>query len=313
MKKVLLAAAAVVALPAIAQAQDVQSPGFYIGAEGGLNWLFNTTILGVNVSPQTGWAAGGKIGYDFLGPRIEVEGMYRQNNTGASFPGRAINGQISQVSAMANFLYDFNAFGNFVPYIGAGAGVGFVDGDGNISSTVFAFQGILGIGYNFSPNLRFNIDGRYFGTTNPQVAGFGWNNNNASLIASVQVKFGAAPAPPPPPPPAVAPPSFMVFFDWDRSNLSQQALVTIKQAADAFKSKGSARITATGHTDTSGPEAYNMALSLRRANAVKDALVRDGVPAQAITVIGRGETQLLVPTGDGVREPQNRRVEIVVQ
>jgi OOP family OmpA-OmpF porin len=111
----------------------------------------------------------------------------------------------------------------------------------------------------------------------------------------------------------VAPPSFMVFFDWDRSNLSAQALATIQQAANAFKTKGNARITATGHTDTSGPEAYNMALSLRRANAVKDALVRDGVPAQAITVIGKGETGLLVQTADGVREPQNRRVEIVIQ
>jgi outer membrane protein OmpA-like peptidoglycan-associated protein len=314
MKKVLLAAAAVVALPAIAQAQqDVYAPGVYLGVEGGLNWLFNTTILGVNNSPQTGWAAGGKIGYDFIGPRIEVEGMYRQNMTGVFYGNRAINGQISQVTAMANFLYDFNATGTIVPYIGAGAGVGFVDSDFNLGSTVFAYQGILGVGYNFSPNLRFNIDGRYYGTTNPQVAGFGWTNNNASLIASVQVKFGAVAAPPPPPPPAVAPPSFMVFFDWDRSNLSQQALVTIKQAADAFKAKGSARITATGHTDTSGPEAYNMALSLRRANAVKDALVREGVPPQAITVIGKGETQLLVPTGDGVREPQNRRVEIVIQ
>jgi outer membrane protein OmpA-like peptidoglycan-associated protein len=314
MKKVLLAAAAVVALPAIAQAQqDVYAPGVYFGVEGGLNWLFNTTILNQQVSPQTGWAAGGKIGYDFLGPRIEVEGLYRQNVQGNFFGNRAITGQISQVTVMANFLYDFNAFGNFVPYIGAGAGVGFVDSDYNLGSTVFAFQGILGVGYNFSPNLRFNIEGRYIGTTNPTVAGFGWSNNDAALLASVQVKFGAAPPPPPPPPPAVAPPSFMVFFDWDRSNLSQQALVTIKQAADAFKAKGSARITATGHTDTSGPEAYNMALSLRRANAVKDALVREGVPAQAITVIGRGESQLLVPTADGVREPQNRRVEIVIQ
>ena len=83
-------------------------------------------------------------------------------------------------------------------------------------------------------------------------------------------------------------------------------------AQPAFKSSRTDR-TATGHTDTSGPESYNMALSLRRANAVKDALVRDGVPAQAIVVIGKGESQPLTPTGDGVREPQNRRVEIVAQ
>ncbi len=129
------------------------------------------------------------------------------------------------------------------------------------------------------------------------------------VFSAVWLLAACASEPPPPPPPqpaAVAPPSFMVFFDWDRSNLSQQALVTIKQAADAFKTRGSAQITATGHTDTSGPEAYNMALSLRRANAVKDALAREGVPAPAITVVGKGETQLLVPTGDGVREPQNR-------
>jgi len=108
------------------------------------------------------------------------------------------------------------------------------------------------------------------------------------------------PAPPPPPPPP-QPQSFMVFFDWDRSNLSSQAVQTIQQAAAAFKSRGAARITATGHTDTSGPEAYNMALSLRRANAVKQQLVRDGVPDQAIQVIGRGEAGLLVQTADGVR------------
>ena len=72
-------------------------------------------------------------------------------------------------------------------------------------------------------------------------------------------------------------------------------------------------MTASGHTDTSGAEAYNMALSLRRANTVKDALVREGVPATAISVVGRGEAGLLVQTGDNVREPQNRRVEIVIQ
>jgi hypothetical protein len=104
----------------------------------------------------------------------------------------------------------------------------------------------------------------------------------------------------------------MVFFDWDRYNVSSQAAQTIGQAATAFKSRGASRVVATGHTDTSGSEAYNMALSLRRANAVKNELVRDGVPADAIQVVGKGESAPLVPTGDGVREPQNRRVEIVM-
>jgi len=133
-------------------------------------------------------------------------------------------------------------------------------------------------------------------------------------MLSLQVRFGAPAAPAAVPQAPMAPVnSYMVFFDWDRSNLSQQALATIQQAANSFKSKGSARIVATGHADRSGPENYNMALSLRRANAVKDALVRDGVPATAISVVGKGETQPLVPTADGVREPQNRRVEIVIQ
>ena len=131
----------------------------------------------------------------------------------------------------------------------------------------------------------------------------------ASLLAACS---NEPPPPPPPQPPAAQATSFMVFFDWDRYNLSPQAQSTIGQAAAAFKQTGAARVVATGHADRSGPENYNMALSLRRANAVKDALVRNGVPAGAIQVIGKGESQPLVPTADGVREPQNRRVEIVI-
>jgi outer membrane protein OmpA-like peptidoglycan-associated protein len=320
-KKALLATAAILALPAAAaNAQSIFDstgpayPGIYIGAEGGLNWLLNNQSYQMN----TGWAVGGKIGYDFVGPRVELEGLYHSNTgTGVvAFPTGYANiyGQIQQVSVMANVLYDFFPGAVVTPYVGAGAGVSFVDANiqgCNLCSTQFAYQGILGVGWNISPAMRLSVDGRYYGTTSTGQ----YFNNNIMTMLSLTYKFGQPEvAPPPPPQPAaVAPPSFMVFFDWDRANLSQQALGTIQQAAAAFKAKGNARITATGHTDTSGPESYNMALSLRRANAVKDALVRDGVPAQAITVIGKGETGLLVPTGDNVREPQNRRVEIVIQ
>jgi hypothetical protein len=135
------------------------------------------------------------------------------------------------------------------------------------------------------------------------------------IVAAAYLLGACASEPPPPPPPPPAPPppqNFMVFFDWDSSKLSDASLNVLEQARDAFKAKQSARITATGHTDTTGSDAYNMALSLRRANTVKDALVKLGVPATAITTVGRGKQGLLVQTADGVREPQNRRVEIAV-
>jgi len=295
-------------------------PGFYVGAGGGASWLLGTTTSpnGTSITSTTGWAVGGMAGYDFVGPRAELQVGYSQAYPNISIPNTAIQGKAGMLTAMANLLYDFAPASIITPYVGAGLGVGFVDSNSSLGSTVFAFQGMIGAAYNVTPQFRLMIEGRYVGTTSPSVnvPGIGnvsYNNNNLLALAGFTYKFAAPAEAPPPPAQQPQANSFMVFFDWDRSNLSQQALATISQAAAAFKQKGNARITATGHTDTSGPENYNMALSLRRANAVKDALVRNGVPATAIAVIGRGEQGLLVPTPDGVREPQNRRVEIVLQ
>jgi OmpA family len=130
----------------------------------------------------------------------------------------------------------------------------------------------------------------------------------ALLLGACETTQAVMPAPAQPPPAQVT--SYMVFYDWDRSDLSPQAVATLQQATGTFKNGGQSRINAVGYTDTSGPRDYNMALSLRRSNGVKSGLVQQGVPSDAVVATGRGEDGLLVPTADGVREPQNRRVEI---
>ena len=107
--------------------------------------------------------------------------------------------------------------------------------------------------------------------------------------------------------------SFLLFFDWDRAGMPPEAQAIVRDAAGAIKSSGTERVVVTGFTDTSGAAKYNMRLSERRAEAVKEELVRNGVPAEIITTVGRGEEVLIVPTGPGEREPQNRRVRIELQ
>ena len=129
----------------------------------------------------------------------------------------------------------------------------------------------------------------------------------------------AAEAPlPPPPQPHPAPPvtaaepqrEFQVFFDFDKSNVTAAAASVIQAAAAAVKAGNVVHLTVTGHTDTVGTAAYNQGLSERRAAAVKAELVKDGIDGGEVTTVGVGKTGLLVPTGDGVREPQNRRAVI---
>jgi outer membrane protein OmpA-like peptidoglycan-associated protein len=104
---------------------------------------------------------------------------------------------------------------------------------------------------------------------------------------------------------------FIVFFDWDRDTITNEGRQIIAQAADAYKSGAPVQIQVTGYTDRSGSAGYNQRLSERRANNVAKALAALGVPPAQMVVSGRGENDNRVPTANGVREPQNRRVEIV--
>ena len=301
-------AAALIAAPLAAQAQNL-SPGFYVGVEGGLNFIhnLNPAIAGATNSPRVGWMVGGVVGYDFVGPRVELEIPYRRNNVATNY-GLT---NVQSIAAMVNVLYDFFPQSIVSPHLGAGVGIARV----TASQTEFAYQGIAGLSAVFNDSIRVSLDYKFFGTTNPSFAGASYRYLNHSAMLTLAYKFGGAPAAaPPPPPPATGPgKAYMVFFDFDRSTITATAATTIKQAAADAKAGQKTRIGVTGHADRSGSDAYNMALSLRRANAVKDQLVREGIPAANITVVGRGESQPLVQTADGVREPQNRRVEIVLQ
>ena len=113
---------------------------------------------------------------------------------------------------------------------------------------------------------------------------------------------------------APVPGEYIVYFDFDRSNINDAGQTVINDAlAEVAARGGSVAISAIGHADRSGNEDYNLGLSLRRADSVREALIEGGVTADAITVGGRGESEPAVPTDDGVREQANRRVVIVLQ
>ncbi len=118
----------------------------------------------------------------------------------------------------------------------------------------------------------------------------------------------------PPAPQAAAPSvpkSYLVFFDFNKSELTSQAVSIVDQAAANAGPAHVTQLTVTGHTDTVGSDAYNMRLSRRRAESVAAQLEKDGIASSEIQIVAKGKRDLLVPTADGVKEPQNRRVQIV--
>ena len=343
MRSLLLGAAASLALGATANATNID--GWYIGLEAGANWIQDVDVSEDTASPpnavtsfDTGWAALGTVGYGWHNWRGEIELGYRSNeidvvNDGSVETG---GGDFDEFSAMFNILYDFALTQKIGLYVGAGAGGDFIDYENNTTTHggvfihdddwVFAWQGIAGVNYQLTSSTDlfvayryFNADSPFFVTGTPLSHSDDFDNVvKHTATVGLRYHFGApaaepmvAPPPPPPSEPAATTPhEFIVFFGHNKANLTSEALSVIKQAADAAKEYGSASITVVGHADRSGSDKYNQKLSMKRASNVKGALVSEGVPGTAITVSGKGESDPMVPTADGVREPQNRRVHI---
>jgi outer membrane protein OmpA-like peptidoglycan-associated protein len=156
------------------------------------------------------------------------------------------------------------------------------------------------------------------GRSSPTSVKLGSQYNHTGLIG-FRYAFNAAPAAPPPAPAPVAAPApapartYLVFFDWDKADLTDRARQIIAEAAQNSTRVQLTQIEVSGHADRTGTAAYNLALSRRRADNVAAELVRLGVPKNVISIQAYGDTRPLVPTAAGVREPQNRRVEIVLK
>lgn len=283
----------------VAHATDASN--FYIGG-----------ASGITINGATGPSGDAAIGYEKNGARLEEEFAIKNDGRSTSY------------NLMTNGLYDFNNQTKFVPYLGAGVGYAYVDH--RDSSNSMAYQGIGGLKYNLTDRVAVGVDYRY-------QHDFNAGDSQHTIFTGITYKFGGPEvkmvddhqvigtarvmepvAPPPVVHQEVAPINnkFMVFFEFDKASLSKEAQMTLDNAVKAIQTGHKTLISVSGNTDTMGSEKYNLNLSQKRADAVKDALVKAGVPAGEITVTANGKSHLLVNTKDGVREPQNRRAEIIL-
>jgi outer membrane protein OmpA-like peptidoglycan-associated protein len=235
--------------------------------------------------------------------------------------GVFIGGMVTTKSALmgyGGFTFDLPVTDNF--FIVADASVGYYS-RGNDKLLAFGdpaeFRLGGGVAYEFDNGWRLgavmhHISNNGQDKKNPgvEIAALTLSIPLFGKPAAVAETAAVAQTPPPPPPPAAR--NYLVFFDFNKSDLTADARGIIKSAAAEVARQNTTKLTVTGHTDTVGSDAYNLRLSMRRAQAVQTELVHDGVAQGEIAIFAKGKRDPLVPTADGVREPQNRRVQIVL-
>ncbi|MCR9219419.1 MAG: OmpA family protein [Alphaproteobacteria bacterium] len=345
------AAALGAGLTAAAGAQAQEPPGYYVGVGIGYNLARDSDIDGAGFSSDADYDSGlpsyggGAIGFDYAGPwRGELELGFRSNDVDSVGAANA-SGAVDVTALMINGFYDFEGLlGPVTPYLGAGVGLAQIKAEdvfpvngalSESSDNVLAAQLLAGAAVEIVQDLDLTGQYAYFMTRDAELrnaAGVGYDLEYAAHTFTLGLRFNfpePEPAPEPAPEPVAQPEpepepapepepepimvrNFLVFFDWDSAVVTPEAMTILREAVGYAEQGNVARVVLTGHADTSGPNAYNMRLSQRRADAVQTEIVGLGFGG-AIDTIARGEEEPLVATGDGVREPQNRRVEILLQ
>ncbi|AKM08130.1 flagellar motor protein MotB [Pelagerythrobacter marensis] len=299
----------------------------------------------VNADTKTGYDFGGVVGYDFGAFRLEADGSYRRaaiDQLVADGEQFDAGGSASALAFMLNGLFDFGDDDGLQGFVGGGAGVARTSVDAMVggpdliddSDTGFAWQALAGVRAPLTDAIDVGLRYRFFNAPNVDLIDASGEAGETrfrshSILGTLTYNFGGAPAPmvappPPPPPPAPTPPPppppppapvcnkgpYIVFFEFDKSNITPEAATILDNAVSAYTSCGTAAVMLAGHTDRAGSARYNMGLAERRNASVRSYLAGRGVPGARISSEAFGESQPRVPTADGVRELQNRRVEI---
>jgi OmpA-OmpF porin, OOP family len=278
-----------------------------------------------------------------------VSQPYR-NAAGAALNAPAGNysyagGRSSALSFMVNGLLDFGDDAGVQGFVGGGVGVARVKNKVGLNSyadtlddsdTVFAWQAIAGIRAPLSDSIDVSLKYRFFNADNVKLtdaSGRVWDGRfrSHSILGGLIFNFGApapeptptptpeptptptwTPTPEPTPTPTVVctPGPYIVFFDWDKSDITPEAASILDNAISNYQNCGNAQVMLAGHADRSGSASYNVGLSQRRADAVKAYMTARGIGAGVISTEAFGESKPRVETADGVRELQNRRVEV---
>jgi outer membrane protein OmpA-like peptidoglycan-associated protein len=337
-------------LAAASPASAERFTSWYGAIEGGGNWIeqfelqeYLTPLAGppsdATMRTEPGWAALVTVGYAFPEDwRLEVEAGYRYNGLDTIQPSGGlpapIDGHFRNFTVMANAVHDIVSPQGVVLSVGGGVGAVHSRLDSTGLATDFdgddvslAFQGIAGLSVPMADWLDMSLNYRFLYVRAMNLVD---ENTAAPALSTVSLedfkshtltlgfRFGSRPgevpmmqaeAPPPPPPPQV-PRQYIVFFGFNKCNITASADNVLSEAANAARQLGTVSVRISGHTDTVGSVASNQKLSECRANAARLNLVAKGVPDNAIRATGYGEGQLLIQTGDGVKEPQNRRVNV---
>jgi OmpA-OmpF porin, OOP family len=273
----------------------------------------------------------------------------RSNGTSFNAPPNTYNyagGTTSALSFMVNGLLDFGDDDGLKGFVGGGVGVARVKANYGLntfgdflddSDTTFAWQALAGVSAPLTDSIDVTLKYRFFNAQNVRMVDVTGRNfdgrfRSHSIMGGIRFNFGAPPPPPPvvevtpeptptpvwtptpTPTPVVeiqcTPGPYIVFFDWDKSDITPEAAGILDNAISNYQHCGNASVMLAGHADRSGAASYNVGLSQRRADAVKAYMSGRGIPGGVIATQAFGESQPRVATADGVRELQNRRVEV---